>query len=127
MALGAVTLMVAVSACNVSRETLAVTREDHYTHHSDTTVIWQRDSIIVRQLSDTIYIEKWHYVQQNRVVVKIDTLTVRDTLKSVEVREKIVSSPQLLTAKKKIMWFFIGLILGALVAEAGRYLIKRFL
>lgn len=55
-------------------------REESSTSRIDSTTIYVRDSVIIRQGGDTVYVEKWRVSYRDRVVVEKDTVIRVDSV-----------------------------------------------
>lgn len=60
---------------------------DHYYH--DTTRIYHRDSVIVREKGDTIYIDRWHDRWLEKIIIQKDSTSDNDNEQQVQTVEVV--------------------------------------
>ena len=80
-------------------------------HVRDTLI--QRDSVFIFQKGDTVKIEKWHFVQGNTNVVRVDTLRVYDSIPVPVTTEKIITKTVEIERKRK-WWEKTLILIGSL-------------
>jgi hypothetical protein len=92
----------------------------------DSVLVYQRDSIYIRERSDTVFIEKWHTKISYRDRVRSDTVRLSDTIRVLEtVKETVEVEVNRVTGWQ---WFqiYAGRILaGLLLLFVGFKLIKK--
>lgn len=97
-------------------ETVSASRQ------TDTVVIYERDSVYVREKGDTVYVAHWRTRYRDRWRERTDTLVVRD---SIAIETPVVVAKPLSGWQNFQVWCG-RLLLGLLAAWGVSRLIKRY-
>lgn len=104
-----------------------VVYRDVVKHRTDTVFntdsVWLKDSVIVRQRGDTVYLDRWHTKWKSQYIykVKTDTLIVRDTVNVSASATKNKDAVMTISIDK---YGFITLVFALVLVLV--WLIKRF-
>ena len=97
-----------LSACRALSNTCVNNeREQHIDRRVDSVIV--RDSIVLKQVNDTVLVEKWHTLWKEKQVVKVDTVYV----------ETHTQTAPVATQNQWRVWvivLIVGVVMGLLVA-----------
>lgn len=110
------------------QEQQEVKTEQTSRQEKDSVFVLRRDSVIVKQTKDTVYLEKIRYEYKYRIEDKVDTVIKTDTVYKSLTQERVVEDKQKVTqlsTRNKVLLCCVIVLIGVVIWQVLSRYIKR--